>query len=136
MCARLLIAVALGFGLLTTSAAALADSASARLFQGKTGQGYRIKLNVKEPRFKILRFEADLRCSDGTLLTLIESGFLWTRAGSKGSFRDAQFGKTDDVFFRGRVTEERVQGRVRLTDKLRGGVKCRSKWIRFNATRR
>ena len=135
MCARLLIGVALGIGLLTTSAAA-ADSADARMFQGKTGQGYRIKLNVKEPRFKIIRFEADLRCTDGTLLTLIESGFLWTRAGSKGSFRDAQFGRTDEVFFRGRLSENRVQGRVRLTDKLRRGVKCRSKWIRFNAVGR
>jgi hypothetical protein len=129
-----LIGVALGIGLLTTSAAATADSADARLFQGKTGQGYKIKLNVKEARFKILRFEADLRCSDGTGLTLIEGGFLWTRTGSKGSFRDAQFGRTDDVYFRGRLSENRIQGRVRLTDELRKGVKCRSRWIRFNAS--
>ena len=105
MCARFLIGVVLGMGLLTTSAAATADSANARMFQGKTDQGYRIKLNVKESRLKILRFEADLRCTDGSLLTLIESGFLWTRAGSGGSFRDAQFGRTDKVSFRGRLTE-------------------------------
>jgi hypothetical protein len=133
MCARLLITAVLGFAMLAASAAAVTDSAGARLFKGKTAQGYRIKLNVKEPRFKILRFEADLRCSDGTLLTLIESGFLWTRAGSSGSFRDAQFGRTDDVFFRGRLSENRIQGRVRLTDELRRGVDCRSKWIRFTA---
>lgn len=133
MCARFLITAALGFAIVATSAAAVTDSASASPFKGKTAQGYRITLNVKEPRFKILRFEADLRCSDGTLLTLIESGFLWTRAGDKGTFRDAQFGRTDDVFFRGRLSENRIQGRVRLTDELRKGVRCHSKWIRFNA---
>ena len=136
MCARLLTTAVLGFAMLATSAAAVTDSADARLFQGKTAQGYKIKLNVKEPRFKILRFEADLRCSDGTLLTLIESGFLWTRAGGKGSYRDAQFGRTDDVFFRGRLSENRIQGRVRLTDELRKGVMCRSKWIGFSASGR
>jgi hypothetical protein len=122
----------MGLGLLATNAAAAADQASARVYQGKTAQGYRIKLNGKDDQVKLLKFEADLHCTNRTRLTLIESGFLWTSVGGSGSFRDAQFGNTDGVFFRGRMTEKRIRGRVRLEDKTRG-VRCRSKWIRFNA---
>ena len=136
MCVRLLIGAVLAFGLIATDVVALTGSASARMYKGKTAQGYGIKFTVKEERFKILRFEADLRCTDGTLLTLIESGFLWTKAGKNGSFRNAQFGRTDEVFFRGRMNEKRIRGRVRLTDRLRRGVKCRSRWISYNATAR
>lgn len=136
MFVRLAVAGAMASGLIATDVVALADSASARMFKGRTAQGYRIKIAAKERKLKLLRFEADLRCRDGSILTLIESGFLWTRVGKKGSFRDAQFGRTDSVYFRGRVNERRIRGRVRLTDKLRRGVRCRSRWIAFNATPR
>ena len=136
MCVRLLIGAVLAFGLIATDVVALTGSASARMYKGSTAQGYPIKFTVKEKRFKILRFEADLKCGDGTVLTLIESGFLWTQAGRNGSFRDAQFGKTDEVFFRGRLSEKRIRGRMRLTDRLRPGVKCRSRWISYNAAAR
>lgn len=134
MFVRLIAAGALALGLLATDAAALADSADARTFKGRTAQGYRIKLNVKGGKFKILKFEADLRCRDGSTLTLIESGFLWTPVRRNGSFRDAQFGPTDSVYFRGKLGQRRLRGRVRLTDEIRRGkLKCGSRWISFNA---
>ena len=138
MFARLIAAGALALGLLATDATALADSADARLYKGGTAQGYRIKIAVKNDKFRILRFEADLRCRDGSALTLIESGFLWTPVRRNGSFRDAQFGRTDSVYFRGTLSERRLSGRVRLTDELRRGkrggkLKCKSRWIGFNA---
>jgi hypothetical protein len=135
MFVRLIAASAMALGLLASDAAALTDSAEARIFKGRTAQGYRIELNVKDRKFKILRFEADLRCRDGSTLTLVESGFLWTPVRRGGSFRDAQFGRTDSVYFRGRLGERRLRGRVRLTDKLRGGPRCKSRWIRFSAGR-
>lgn len=134
MLTRLIAAGALALGLIATDAGALAASADARMFKGRTAQGYRIKLSVKDGKFKILKFEADLRCRDGSTLTLIESGFLWTPVRGNGSFRDAQFGRTDSVYFRGRLNERRLRGRVRLTDELRDGkLRCRSRWIAFNA---
>lgn len=136
MLVRLIATGALAWGLIATGAVALADSAEAKLFQGRTAQGHRIKFLVKKNTFKIQRFKADLRCSDGGGLLLDEGGFLWTRVSGGGNFRDAQFGKTDSVYFRGRLSEGRIRGKVRLTDKLKRGVRCRSKWIRFNATPR
>ncbi len=134
MFARLIATSALALGLIAADAAAPTGSAEARTFKGKTAQGYRIKLAVKDGKFKILKFEADLRCRDRSILTLIESGFLWTPVRRNGSFRDAQFGRTDSVYFRGRLGERRLRGRVRLTDELqRGKLKCKSRWIRFNA---
>ncbi|HEX5762630.1 MAG TPA: hypothetical protein VFY04_05870 [Solirubrobacterales bacterium] len=130
---RAIVCGVLACGLLAAEATAGVDSAAARLLKGKTAQGYAIKVIAKEKVFKILRFEAELKCSDGTRLILVESGFLWTRAGNGGKFRDAQFGRTDSVYFRGRLTEQRLRGRVRLTDKLGKKVRCRSGWIAFNA---
>lgn len=136
---RIAVASVLVLGLVAASAAP-ADSAGAgqskekntRTFKGKTAQGYRIKLLVRERTFKIKTFNADLRCRDGSTLLLEEGGFLWTKIGKGGKFHDAQFGRTDSVYFKGRVTEKRLRGRIRLTDRW-GKVKCHSRWIRFNA---
>ena len=133
MFVRLVVGCAIFCGLLAANGVALADPAAARMFIGKTGQGHPIKVAAAKNKFKLLRFEADLRCRDGSILTLIEGGFLWTRTGEGGSFRDAQFGKTDSVYFRGRMTKRRIRGRVRLTDRQRGGGVCKSRWISFNA---
>jgi hypothetical protein len=134
MFARMIATGALALGLIATDAATVTDSAEARMFKGRTAQGYRIELAVRDGKFKILKFEADLRCRDGSVLTLIESGFLWTPVRGNGSFRDAQFGRTDSVYFRGKLGQRRLRGRVRLTDELqRGKLKCRSRWISFNA---
>jgi hypothetical protein len=115
---------------------ASADSAEAKMFAGKTSQGYRIKVAVRGEAFRIHVFDIDLRCRDGSELALIEGGFLWTKVGKRGSFRDAQFGRTDSVYFRGRLNERRIRGRVRVTDRLRDGTRCASRWITFNATPR
>lgn len=134
MLVRLIVSAAIAFGLIASEAAALADSASARMYKGKTAQGYRMKVVGKGQTFRIHTFEVDLKCRDGSALQLEEGGFLWTKVKPNGSFRDSQFGKTDSVYFRGRMTEKGIRGRLRVTDKEKRGPMCASRWIAFNAT--
>lgn len=134
MLIRLIVGAAIAFGLIASEAAALADSASARMYKGKTAQGYRMKVVGKQRMFRIHTFEVDLKCRDGSALQLEEGGFLWTKVKPNGSFRDSQFGKTDSVYFRGRMTEKGIRGQLRVTDKEKRGPMCASRWIAFNAT--
>jgi hypothetical protein len=134
MLQRLVAGGALVFALATAGTVALADSAEAKLFKGKTAQGYRVKVVVREQAFRIHAFDVDLKCRDGSALLIEEGGFLWTKPKPNGSFRDAQFGKTDSVYFRGRVSEKRIRGKLRVTDKEKRGPFCASRWIAFNAT--
>lgn len=136
MLVRLIVGGALACGLIAGEAAALTNSANARMYKGKTAQGYRMKVVVKERTFRIHVFDVELKCRDGSRLLLEEGGFLWTKVKPNGSFRDAQFGKTDSVYVRGRMTEQRLRGRLRVTDKEKRRPKCASRWIRFNATPR
>lgn len=136
MLARLVIGLALALGLVAADAAADSAPAQARTFKGRTAQGHRIVIAVKGRMLKIELFDVDLRCRDGSTLQLEEGGFLWTRTKPDGGFRDAQFGKTDGVYFRGRVGERRIRGKLRVTDKERRGPKCATRWIAFNATPR
>lgn len=136
MLVRLVIGGALALGLVATDAAALAGSAGARMYKGKTAQGYRIKIVAKEGTFRIHVFDVELKCRDGSWLLLEEGGFLWTKVKPNGSFRDSQFGKTDSVYFRGRMSERRIRGRLRVTDKEKRGPMCASRWIAFNTTPR
>jgi hypothetical protein len=136
MLVRLVVGGALALGLVATDAAARAASAEARMFKGKTAQGHPMKIAVKERTLRIHVFDVELKCRDGSRLLLEEGGFLWTRVKPGGSFRDAQFGKTDKVYFRGRVSERRIRGRLRVTDKEKRGPMCASRWIAFNATPR
>jgi hypothetical protein len=136
MISRVIACGAIACCLIVGAAAASVDRAGAELFKGKTGQGYRIKAQVKGQAFRIHVFDIDLRCRDGSELALIEGGFLWTKVGKRGGFRDAQFGRTDSVYFRGRLTERRLSGRVRVTDRLGDGTRCASNWTKFNATPR
>jgi hypothetical protein len=136
MLVRLIMGCAIACGLIASNAVALVDPASASMFKGKTAQGHPIKVVVKEQTFRIHVFDIELKCRDGSWLLLEEGGFLWTKAKPNGSFRDSQFGKTDSVYFRGRVTERRMQGRIRVTDKEKRGPRCASRWIAFNATPR
>ena len=106
------------------------------MFEGKTSQDYRIKAVVRQQAFRIHVFDIDLRCRDGSELALIMGGYLWTKVGKRGSFRDAQFGRTDSTYFRGRLSERRLRGRLRMTDRLSDGTRCASRWIAFNATPR
>jgi hypothetical protein len=136
MIVRLLVSGAIACSLLAGDAIAMADAAAARMLKGRTAQGYPIKVMAHKGKLKLLRFEADLRCRDGSTLTLIESGFLWTSAKRNGDFRDAQFGDTDSVYFRGRMSERRIRGRLRLVDKAHRSPRCNSRWISFNSARR
>jgi hypothetical protein len=134
MLVRLTMGCVLVCGLIAGSSVALAGPASARMFKGKTAQGYPIRLVVKERVFKIQTFEIDLRCRDGSALLLEEGGFLWTRTKPNDSFRDSQFGKTDSVYFRGRVSDQSIRGRLRVTDKEKRSPMCASRWVAFRAT--
>ncbi|MGC1166095.1 MAG: hypothetical protein WA862_08300 [Solirubrobacterales bacterium] len=136
MLVRLIVGGVIAFGLIASEAAALTESASARMYQGKTAQGYRMKVVVKERAFRIHVFEVDLKCRDGSALLLEEGGFLWTRVKPNGSFRDSQFGKTDSVYFRGRMTERGIRGKLRVTDKEKRGPMCASRWVAFKASLR
>lgn len=136
MLLRLIATGVVACGLIATNSIAMTDSAAAGLAKGKTAQGYGIKLQVKARTFRIHAFDIELRCRDRTTLLLEEGGFLWTKMKPNGRFRDAQFGKTDSVYFRGRVNERRISGQVRVTDKEKGGPFCASRWIAFNATAR
>jgi hypothetical protein len=113
---------------------AAAGAASKGQLKGRTAQGYAIKVAMRgESSFDLLRFKADLKCRDGSTLQLIESGFLPTRIRDNGSFRDAQFGRTDSVYFKGRAQgTDSIRGRVRLTDELgKKKIPCKSRWIGF-----
>lgn len=136
MISRLIVCGALACCLFAGGAVASADRADAKLFKGKTSQGYRIKAQVRDQAFRIHVFDIDLRCRDGSELALIMGGYLWTKVGKRGSFRDAQFGLTDSTYFRGRLNERRLRGRLRVTDRLRDGTRCASRWIAFNANPR
>lgn len=134
MLRRLVMGGALALALVTTDATALAASADAQMLKGRTSQGHRIKVAVNKRAFRIRVFEIDLRCHDGSALLLEESGFLWTKTKPNGSFRESQFGKTDSVYFRGRISNGRIRGRLRVTDKEKRSPMCASKWVAFNAT--
>ena len=136
MLVRLIVGGAIAFGLIASEAGALTDSASARMYKGKTAQGERMKVFVKDRTFRIHRFDIELKCRDGSWLLLEEGGFLWTKVKPNGSFRDAQFGETDSVYFRGRMTKKGIRGRLRVTDKEKRGPKCASRWIAFNVAAR
>jgi hypothetical protein len=136
MLKRLFLAGALVCGLLATSAVASAESADARKFTGRTSQRYRIVMDVKGRSVKFLRFDIRVSCRRAPNLILAESGFLRTRVRNRGMFRDTQFGRTDTVRFRGRMTRKAVRGRIRVIDKPRKGVRCQSRWVKFRATPR
>ena len=135
MFVRLVISSVVVCSFLIANFAAAADAASRGVAKGRTGQGYRIKLATQGAgSFRILGFKADLECRDGTQLQLDESGFLPTDVRRNGTFHEMQYGPTDRVYIRGRVTKAgMVKGRVRLTDRWGKGNPCKSRWIRFHA---
>lgn len=137
MFVRLVVGMALAYGLLAAPLVGGAEGAKRGALKGSTAQGYKITLKMQGKRaFKLLAFKADLRCRDGSVLRLEEAGFLPTPLRRDGSFKDAQFGRTDTVRFKGRVSRGAVRGRVRLEDKLgKKKVHCGSKWIRFHVKR-
>jgi hypothetical protein len=118
-----------------------AGASQLRALSGRTAQGQRLKLALEEGRERVqmLRFRARLRCDNGDLLVVEESGFLPTPL-RRGRFADLQFGSTDEVRFRGRLTGMSVAGRLLVRDRLRvrgrsgpRTLRCSSGWVGFNA---
>lgn len=135
MLLRLILSGLMICGLVGVELTAAAEAASRGTAKGRTAQGYRIKLALRGgDSFKILSFNADLRCRDGTILQLEESGFLPTEVRSNGTFREMQYGRTDKVWIRGRVQGDTVRGQLRLTDRYGKGNPCKSRWIKFRAS--
>jgi hypothetical protein len=130
---RLVLGAILVCALLGAEGSTLAGAAQKRVLKGRTAQGKRVRLAVDGGHVDMLHFKARLRCRNGTVLIVDESGFLPTPLRGAG-FSDRQVGSTDQVFFRGRVRGRAVQGRLRVTDRLsRHGARCASRWIGFSA---
>jgi hypothetical protein len=132
MLKRMMVNGLVACGLLAVGVAVPADGAKRNALRGKTKQGFQIKMAVKNRSVKLLRFKIDLKCRDGSNLQVTESGFVKTPVSSKGKFRDVQYGSTDTVYLRGKMRGNRVGGRLRVKDKLGNGVRCQSRWVKFN----
>ncbi len=138
MFVRLAVTCALICGLFAAEVASSASAASGsrKFLKGRTSQKHPVKFARRGNKLDLIRFVARLRCSDGTILTDYESGFLPTPIRG-GKLRDHQVGSTDDVWLRGVVRGNVVRGKIRVTDKLkRGKVRCNSRWFRFTARAR
>lgn len=128
---------ALPISLVAADAPALAKSknkngALTKTAVGKTKQGRKIRIRVGGLSMKLVNFTAKLKCRDGSILVDKESGFEVTGLKKGGRFNDRQYGSTDSVLFRGKVTKKWVRGKLRVQDKW-GKVKCDSKWVKFSA---
>lgn len=130
---RLLVgAVALGAVAAFDTLPASASSEATQVAKGRTSQGRSFRVKVRSDSMRLMPFTAELDCRDGTELLLEEGGFLWTDLSRGGTFSDYQYGKTDKVWFKGRVGARVVRGRMRLADRW-GRSPCHSRWIRFIA---
>ena len=116
-----------------TDADALAPKAGT--YKGKTKQGRGIVFRLNHGQLDLRHFSIKLRCRDGSILIDQESGFEPSTLRANGSFREYQFGSTDKVWFRGRVNDRLVRGRIKVKDRW-GHIRCNSGWVRFSAKRR
>lgn len=119
------------------AATPVAGAAPKHVYKGKTGQKQNVSIVVRGNSLQVRNFRALLRCRNGERLTVIESGFVRTPLRRGGRFSDVQVGKTDEVRFKGRVSAKRIQGRLRVNDRLgKRKVRCSSPWVKFRAVRR
>jgi hypothetical protein len=133
MLKRTMVSGLVACSLIAVGIAAPAAGAKRTTLKGKTKQGFRIKMAVKSRSVKILSFKVNLKCRDGSVLQVTESGFVPTPVSGKGNFKDVQYGSTDTVYLRGKVRGgKRAIGRLRVKDKLGSGVRCKSSWVKFN----
>ena len=82
---------------------------------------------------RIVRFNIQLSCRDGSILIDEESGFVRTPVHRNGRFSDVQVGSTDTVLIRGKAKGRAIRGRLRVKDRLGRGVRCDSRWVKFSA---
>lgn len=120
------------FGALMLDGVASARGQRTQL-RGQTSQGHQIQLAARNRSVVIKHLTARLRCRGGAVLIDDESGFLPTPV-RHGRFSDKQFGSTDEVMIRGRLRGKRLDGKVRVRDRL-GRARCDSGWVRFAAKR-
>jgi hypothetical protein len=134
---RLLFGAAMACALVTAQGVAFAGGTPKRVYKGKTRQRRVVRLSARGNSMKLHHFTAKLKCRDGSILIDEESGFQRTRLRRGGRFHDVQVGSTDEVFFKGRVRNDVIHGKIRVTDRLgKHGVRCRSGWIGFSARER
>lgn len=134
MRSRLFLGALLVVALVAGQATPAASAASKRVYKGKTAQKRNVRLTVRGNTLKLRYFKAKLKCRNGTALIVTETGFVRTPIRRNGRFRDVQVGKTDEVFFQGRVRGKVVRGRLRVKDRLhKRGPRCASRWIPFRA---
>lgn len=120
--------------MLAVEGAPLAGAAPKRVYKGKTAQKRTVRITMRGDSLKLRHFVARLKCRNGVNLIVQESGFVRTPVRRNGRFKDVQVGKTDEVFFKGRVRGKVVRGKVRVKDRLhKRGPRCASKWINFRA---
>ncbi len=122
------VCIALCGALLLDGAAAATQGGRTNL-RGRTGQKRTIRLTKHGNRIQLKHFTARLRCRGGTVLIDTESGFQPTTTHG-GRFHDVQVGSTDEVLFKGRVRGHKVNGKIRVKDKL-GKKRCDSRWVKF-----
>lgn len=125
--------VAIALCLATSPSLAGAVSTSGP-FGGKTAQGFKIRARVAGSHIYLVRVKVRLRCHDGGLLFDDLSDFEASPLEASGNFTDVQFGPSDEVRWTGRLKKDRVQGTLRVTDKVEAGVKCDSGSVHFSAT--
>jgi len=120
--------------MLAVEGAPLAGAAPKRVYKGKTAQKRPVRITMRGNTLKLRHFTAALKCRNGVRLIVSESGFVRTPLRGNGSFNDVQVGRTDEVFFKGRVRGKLVRGKVRVKDRLhKRGPRCASRWINFRA---
>jgi hypothetical protein len=120
--------------MLAVEGAPLAGAAPKRVYKGKTAQKRPVRITMRGDSLKLRHFVARLKCRNGVNLIVQESGFVRTPVRRNGRFKDVQVGKTDEVFFKGRVRGKVVRGKLRVKDRLhKRGPRCASKWINFRA---
>ena len=118
-------------GAILLDGAAAATHGGRTQLRGRTAQKRTIKVAMHGNRIQLKHFTARLRCQGGATLIDAESGFQPTRTRG-GHFNDAQVGSTDEVLFRGKVRGHRINGKIRVKDRL-GKKKCDSRWVKFAA---
>lgn len=133
MVPRLIACAAIVCGLIAGDAVASADRAGAKLYKGTTGQGYRIKVMVKDQAFKVQVFDVDLRCQDERQLTLVKRGFPWTKVGKRGTFSETWSRGGERVVFSGQLDRRGIRGGLRVSDRLRDGTRCSSLLTTYGA---
>lgn len=117
------------------STGALAAGHDGKVARGRTAQGRSIRMKLMSEKVKFKGFSIELRCSGGYLLVDQESGFLPSPVSGKGQIHDRQYGRTDEVLIRGRLSGHAMRGRIRVRDRL-GKHRCSSPWVRFTARER